>query len=62
MPSRVLLVGGVEPLHLTQTRPRRPEMREIDRARLVVVEEVAHLPAVGPGLDDGERESGRREM
>jgi len=59
MPPRFLLVGGVKPLHLTQTRPRRPEMREIDRARLVVVGEVARLPAVGRGLDDRERGIGQ---
>src|SRR5438876_1239616 len=58
MPPRFLLVGGVKPLHLTQTRPRRPEMREIDRARLVVVGEVARLPTVGRGLDDRERGGG----
>src|SRR2546422_1537096 len=59
MPPRFLLVGSVKPLHLTQTRPRRLEMREIHGARPVVVGEVAHLPAVGRGLDDRERGIGQ---
>src|SRR5438093_322183 len=36
-----------------------PESSEINRARLVVVGKVAHLPAVGRGLDDGERGVGQ---
>src|SRR2546429_9898614 len=59
MPPRFLLVGSVKPLHLTQTRPRRLEMREIHGARPVVVGEVARLPAVGRGLDDRQRGNGR---
>src|SRR5947208_10623088 len=59
MPPRFLLVGSVKPLHLTQTRPRRLEMREIHGARPVVVGEVARLPTVGRGLDDRERGIGQ---
>src|SRR3989442_453998 len=55
MPPRSLLVGSVKPLHLTQTRPRGLEMREIHGARPVVVGEVARLPTVGRGLHDPPR-------
>src|SRR5439155_12257420 len=59
MSPRFLLVGSVKPLHLTQTRPRRLEMREIHGARPVVVGEVARLPTVGRGLDGRERRIGQ---
>src|SRR5438132_94665 len=38
---------------------RSAEVREINRARLVVVGKVAHVPAVGRGRDDGERGVGQ---
>ena len=54
MASRDLFAQRVEPPHLTQPRPCRPEVAEIDGAGLVVVGEVADLASVGRSLDDGE--------
>ncbi len=43
--------GRVEPLHLAEPGPRRPEMAGVNRASLVVVGQVAMPRPVGRGLD-----------
>jgi len=48
-------VGRVQPLHLAPSRAGGDQVGKVDGARLVVVRQMADLPAVGPGLDDRER-------
>ncbi|OLB11666.1 MAG: hypothetical protein AUG80_14770 [Candidatus Rokubacteria bacterium 13_1_20CM_4_68_9] len=48
-------VGRVQPLHLAPSRAGGDQVGKVDGARLVVVRQMADLPAVRRDLDHGER-------
>ena len=57
--ARDLLVGGVEPFDLTESRRGGLEVGKVDSAGLVVVWEVAEFPSVRSDLNDGEGRVGK---